>query len=448
MSGWKGPVLAGALALAACGGDDVAPPSGAEPAEGAVLQGPAGAPAAADALEGYATKADLGAAAASYQGMLSWDEAAGLLQADALPTEAELLALLRTEDLAALDAALSEEEADALLVPKDLVPDPSQLMPKDEAAKTFVLAATAPDWSQYVLKQNLWPEDTWLTKEQAAALYAPADAVSAAHYSQTAAGQVFQSPWEPLSPELSAAVQAVVEEALAERPCPDGMVAVGDVCVDRYEASAWTQPGCQGTQLGAGDADDYPPTFPDTGAGALPVYACSAPGVGPSAWITWFQAERACAAVGKRLCTLGEWQAAAVGTPDGEPCHVDPFAGQASHIAEGTGCVSAWGASDMVGNVAEWTSSLRVAGKKWVQPGDQKATPWPAGIGESDGTVGVNGAASLEADDGNFTKGAPVAVVRGGSWLDGEAAGVYAMDWSRSPADRAATVGFRCCRSR
>lgn len=460
-------VLTLAAALAGCGdGDrpattkdgtraDAAPAVGAQVsaplATGgpAVLQGPAGEPASADALAPYATQDDLTTAATSYVGKLSWDEAAGLLKHEDLPSQAALDELLSQADLATIDAAVSEEEADALLVPKELVPDPALLLTKEEAAKTFVLAATAPDWSAYVMKQDLPPVDTWLTQEQVDAQFPSTAEVTADHYAQAAAGQKFQSAFEPLSPTLVAQVEAAVDAALASRPCPGDMVAAGDVCVDRVEASVWAEPDCSGAQYGVG-ADDYPPSFPDTGAtGGLPLYACSVAGVRPSASLTWFQAQQACAASDKRLCTLAEWQVAAAGSPDdAASCHLDAFVVDASVIDAATACVSTWGAVDMVGNVAEWTASVRVAGKKWQQSqADQK--PWPAGFGDgADQTFGLNGYGAMEEPDGNFVKGAPVAVVRGGSWLDGASAGVYAMDWTRSPADASATVGFRCCVSR
>lgn len=438
-----------ALLLAACG--DASPGGGQEaleaPLGAPVLQGPAGPPAGEDALSAYATKADLDEAAAAYASKLSWGEAEGLLTQSELPTAEALDELLDEADLAALDEAITIEEADSLLVPWSLVPDPSLLMPKDEAAKTFVLAATAPDYDAWARKSDLAVWDTLLTQAEADALYPSAAAIADTHYSKVAASQTFQGAFEPLSPALRAQVEAVVDAALAQPPCADGMVAVGDVCVDRFEASVWSQPSCAGVQYGV-TSDDYPPSFPDSGAfSGPPVFACSLPGVRPSAHLTWFQADQACAASGKRLCSLAEWQAAAAGTPDDPAlCRIDPFAGQSAVIDAATGCVSAWGAADMVGNVAEWTATLRVVGKKWVQGSEStQTTPWPFA---DDATAGVNGYGAMDAQDGNFVKGSPVAVVRGGSYLDGAAAGVFAMDWTRSPADVASTLGFRCCASR
>lgn len=443
-----------ALALGACGAEpsaDHAARSAPLTTQG-VLQGPPGADADEASLAAFATKADLATASAVVDGKLSWSEAEGLLAKSDLPSEEALAAVLRQADLAALDEAITDAQADELLVPWSIVPDPTELLSKEEAAKTFVLAALAPDYDAYAQKPDL---DVWgsiLSAEEAAALYPTAAQISDDHYSQTAAGQVFQGAFSPLSAELRAQVAAVVDAALAERPCREGMVAAGDVCVDRFEASVWSAADCTGTQYGAAGADDYPAKFPDSGATTgLPLYACSVAGVRPSANLTWFQADQACAAAGKRLCTLAEWQVAAAGTPDDPAkCRLDAFAGQTTAIDAATGCTSVWGAADMVGNVAEWTATLSTTGKKWAQAtSTTQANAWPAGYGDGqDATLGVNGYASLEAQDGNFVKGVPVAVVRGGSYLDGAAAGVFAMDWSRSPADASATIGLRCCTNR
>src|SRR5215470_20025377 len=110
------------------------------------------------------------------------------------------------------------------------------------------------------------------------------------------------------------------------RTCPGDAVVAGTVCVDRYEASVWRVPNPTttnaalvgtiqlgratqadlmaggATQLGITD-DDYAPCS-NTGQNcANDIYAVSLPSVLPSALITWFQAQEACANAGKRLPT-------------------------------------------------------------------------------------------------------------------------------------------------
>lgn len=126
----------------------------------------------------------------------------------------------------------------------------------------------------------------------------------------------------------------------------DEMVKVGATCVDVYEASLWSSL-TGGTPVTASLCD---PNGNDC-AGAI--FARSIAGVTPSASITWFQAQQACANVGKRLLTNAEWQQAAAGTPDGAPCIVDSESPGPTGTA---GCDSNWGTFDMVGNLDEWVA--------------------------------------------------------------------------------------------
>ena len=95
----------------------------------------------------------------------------------------------------------------------------------------------------------------------------------------------------------------------------DVMVRVGPLCVDKYEASVWSGPAGTGVQYPQGNPR-YPATSPTNGNWTEPLYAASIKGVGPSTFLTWFQAQQACALSGKRLLTNAEWQMAAAGTPD------------------------------------------------------------------------------------------------------------------------------------
>jgi hypothetical protein len=449
----KARALVWVMLLPACGAPEpvttttVRAPSAAA----AVLSGEQGDPAGEAALADYPTRDEVEAEVEAYGDKLTETSAEALLAAEDLPSQEALDALLREADLAVLETALTEADAALLFVPKDKVPDPALLMAKEDAAATFVLKSTAEDYEALALVTDLPDTSGLLTKDELEATYASASQLTSAHYSKTAANQTFQTKTAPLAPGLVSAVDAAIASALAERSCPDGMLPVGDACVDRFEASAWSDPGCEGTQYGADGKDDYPATFPDSGAFALPVYACSKAGVRPSRSITWFQAQQACAASGKRLCADAEWQTAAAGTPDADSaCRIDPFAGTPAVIDASTACTSAWGVADLVGNASEWTASLRVSGKKWVQSTTYALTDaWPAGYGDGqDVTAGVNGYAARETDDGTYSKGLPAAVVRGGSYLDGKAAGVFHMDWTRSPAEALPTLGFRCCATR
>jgi sulfatase-modifying factor enzyme 1 len=224
--------------------------------------------------------------------------------------------------------------------------------------------------------------------------------------------------------------------------CPPSMVRSGPTCIDKYEASVWetTDPTVMrkiraGTvtlaELQAAGAiqrgiasDDYAPGCPPTGNGCVNLYAVSVAGVTPSGSLGWFQAVAVARNAGKRLPTSAEWQAAALGTPDGAPCVVTAGGPALTGTA---GCVSDVGAFDMVGNLAEWVAD-------WV-PLSNSCVP----------------AIFLGTDDQNCLAGAeptsgPGAVYRGGGFSYGIQAGVFAVGADRIPLDGDSSIGFRAAR--
>ncbi len=175
-----------------------------------------------------------------------------------------------------------------------------------------------------------------------------------------------------------------VEEP-GEGDCLPGMVAVSTFCVDRYEASL--------VVLATGE-----PWCPFDNPGTTEVKAVSVAGAVPQAYIDQIQAGDACANAGKRLCTDAEWLRACQGPagttyPYGDTdelgvCNdhrsehvaVEYFGTTASWIytmledscldqlpetvdltGSRTGCVTAEGAYDMMGNVHEWTAATNGA---------------------------------------------------------------------------------------
>ena len=153
--------------------------------------------------------------------------------------------------------------------------------------------------------------------------------------------------------------------------------------------------------------------MPGHGNGCTGYYAVSLAAVTPSAYITWFQAAAACRNSGKRLATNQEWQAAAFGTPDLgtdnglTDCNVDSVF-MPTDTGSRTSCESDMGAFDLVGNVQEWVAD-------W---GDQatNCTVWSPTFGDDVSCMGGDGSVNL-----------PGALLRGGYWLDGPAAGVFAV---------------------
>ena len=260
--------------------------------------------------------------------------------------------------------------------------------------------------------------------------------------------------------------------ALAFKPtyCPghdprsnprDVMMLVGSTCVDKYEASVWTGPRGAGTQYPQGATAPgmrFPATFPENGNWTEPLYATSMPDVGPSTFITWFQAQQACGLAGKRLLTNAEWQMAAAGTPDpgakGHPSQ-SCTTNYPNPVPTGTsvGCESRWGVSDMVGNVEEWVAD-------WIQGQGVNdhaiVNVWnPAAFTQTlpaygdDDVSGINDAYydNSPQTGGPATIGVnalPGAIVRSGHWLSGSGGGVFQLDATRDPGSLNNAIGFRC----
>ena len=225
--------------------------------------------------------------------------------------------------------------------------------------------------------------------------------------------------------------------ACAGNDASDFMVRVGPLCVDKYEASVWDSASGGGTQFGDPDVggDDYPCTDDANGCTATnTIYARSEAGVNPSSNITWFQAQQACAASGKRLLTNAEWQMAAAGTPDDvTTCVTGTLANTGVN-----NCSSNWGAADMVGNVWEWVAD-------WVQ-GDTNA--WAPSVGNAGGSFGddVQSGTNPASATGGVATNMMSALYRGGRFSAGTNAGVFAIAATAAPAFSDNSLGFRCAR--
>jgi formylglycine-generating enzyme required for sulfatase activity len=154
--------------------------------------------------------------------------------------------------------------------------------------------------------------------------------------------------------------------------------------------------------------------------------------VTPAAYITHFQSQEACANARKRLPTSAEWQVAANGTPDAGPDNGTTDCNTASMQAvtssgSRSSCVSARGAFDMVGNLAE-----RVA--DWVP----RSTGCPGWGDFSDDLMCLAGADEAANSPGDLG--------RGGNFLDGTGAGVFYIWAMGNPSRTLNRVGFRCAR--
>lgn len=281
--------------------------------------------------------------------------------------------------------------------------------------------------------------------------------------------------------ENFAALADVVNEILeAKSECigtgpGDEMVRVGSVCVDKYEASVWSETvageqivqeqSCNTNPVNCychPDGSNCSRLLPGGEKNSNAIFARSVKGVKAAAHFTWFQAQQACANVGKRLLSNAEWQMAVAGTNKSN-CDVDDGNSPAlDDTGENVQCISNWGVNDMVGGLWE-----RVA--DWVQgKGVQKTLPdgsnvniWSpimlkgtipealAPVGGlykiTDVMAGINPARvkSRGVDLGKF----PGAIIRGGSYNWGLLnSGEFALlaDWS--PMAMTNSIGFRCGR--
>ncbi len=262
----------------------------------------------------------------------------------------------------------------------------------------------------------------------------------------------YGTPFCPVGYDYASPGETVV---LCTRGSGDQIVRVGTgpsaFWIDRWEASVFARRDGSGAQyLGTGAA--YPITIDGQWAGTTPpAYAVSAPGVLPSVNISGFQAAAACRASGKRLPTRDEWLAAARGTPD--PTSANDGAANTlcntggttlRRTNAGTGCLSAWGAQDMIGNIIEWTDEW-YAGIGDGTGRDQVL--WPSVDSTVFGGDEVTNISSSARSAGVATpyivRGLPAATLRGGRYSDQTRGGLFSMELTESPQWNAGT-GFRC----
>lgn len=235
-----------------------------------------------------------------------------------------------------------------------------------------------------------------------------------------------------------------------EFTCPPDSVRSGSACIDKYEASVWWTTDAPTiakirsgtvtlTDLIAAGAiqrgvagDDYGAGCPDAGNGCKDLYAVSIPGVTPSAYLTWFQAAAVARNAGKRLPSNAEWQAAALGTPDGAPCIVN--AGSPGPTGN-AGCVSDVGAFDMTGNFSEWVADWAAdVLPNWTMT----TTTCPGWGGFTDDSMCLAGESTVVFDGA-------LALVRGGTYYQQGRAGVFAVDAILTHFD-GTSLGLRAAR--
>jgi sulfatase modifying factor 1 len=189
-----------------------------------------------------------------------------------------------------------------------------------------------------------------------------------------------------LAPQWHPAARVARADPVAPREdgCPREMTRAGTVCIDRFEAHL-------ARRKDGGALVSLPPYERPSGPDLV---AVSTAGTKPQAYVSRVEAARACENAGKRLCSVSEWHRACRGPektthPYGstyvkDRCNVgkphllsllygkDPKRwrydehfnnpelarrpGFLAATSEYDGCLSGYGAYDLVGNLHEWVS--------------------------------------------------------------------------------------------
>ena len=228
--------------------------------------------------------------------------------------------------------------------------------------------------------------------------------------------------------------QLFQEDATA---CPDGMVYLPAAptfrCVDVYEAAP-----SQLCPIGA-------PSHEMDTARNIADQSCEAvSGVNHVPWrfVTRDQAVLLCARSGKRLPDTNEWQLIAAGTPDTDACNI---AGRAvARTGSYSGCHSASGVFDTVGNVWEWTSDDVFDGML-----NGRTLPEEGYVVQVD-RGGIATKTSVEpsplfSEDYFWSQREGIyGVLRGGFYASESDAGLYTAHTATLPTMSGAAIGFRC----
>lgn len=222
--------------------------------------------------------------------------------------------------------------------------------------------------------------------------------------------------------------------------CPNGMVQVSvrgnALCVDIFEASP--SDGCE-----YGDPKNINQSNQNIGQqSCIPESKKRAV---PWRFVSFTQAQEACAKADKRLPINEEWYRISIGISDVSACNVDTRGADSPRASVESECRSSSGVYDAVGNVWEWVDES-VRGGLY----EGRELP-PSGYVTSVDIDGIalstheNEPDGLYGEDYFWTEEDGVrGMIRGGFYGSGNDAGLYAVNSSIKLSFVSAGIGFRC----
>jgi hypothetical protein len=225
----------------------------------------------------------------------------------------------------------------------------------------------------------------------------------------------------------------------------DIMVKTGSYWTDKFESriidvsnGSW-QDNDDNTILTPSDGD-----IRGNGQGIPPTWMSFSQKNFGSSGMSWFVAQQAALNSGKRLLTNAEWQGAAAGTARTDATGMTINGENWSVVADMD--ISRFGIVGMVGSLWEWVADW---GQYGPDSGIGALTLKDQGVAYgNDGAQNIAGIANTSnlSVGGGSVAGIPAALVRGGTWSNTTAAGVFDMNANNAPSYWAVTRGFRCAR--
>lgn len=239
---------------------------------------------------------------------------------------------------------------------------------------------------------------------------------------------------------ISSSLVGLVIEESQTGGCPQGMIETSvrgaGLCVDVFEASP------------AEDCEFTDPKNANESGRNIALQSCipeSRENAVPWRFVSFSQAQEACAKAGKRLPTNEEWYRISLGVGDLSSCNTDARGATTPQKSEANLCRSASGVYNAIGNVWEWVDESVddgvYAGRELPQTGYVTSV-------DTDGvalSTRENEPDQLFGDDYFWEDNEGVrGMIRGGFYGSGDDAGLYSVNASVELSFVSTGIGFRC----